>query len=514
MTSPSGQDLVLAFLGDGNRHPDVRRIDTHAASVFLFSDRALKVKRAIQLPFLDYSTLALRKAACEKELEINRPFAPDIYRRVVAITKAPNGTFAIDEAGDPIEYAVEMRRFDDSQTLDHLAEHAQMNADLADHLAETIAASHQAAAKVTDSAWIDSVPRWIDASITSFEASRRFPAGEIAELHALCRSAFLRLKPLLERRAANGNVRRCHGDLHLANIVMIDGKPVLFDAIEFDDRIATIDVLYDLAFPLMDLLHFKLAVAANHLLNRYLLVAEPEQTDGLAALPLFLAMRAAIRAQVFLAKLDRGAAEHSDPHLSTTFEIAKSYFQLARRLIQPAAPMMVAVGGLSGTGKSALARALAPELAPIPGAIVLRSDVLRKQLFGVSPSERLPTTAYTPESSARVYHELMNQAAQVLAQGFTVIVDAVFAREAERQAIQQLANRLQVPFAGLFLVADLRVRQERIQRRVNDASDATAEVAREQERYDIGAQDWLQVDASGTPETTLDRSISQLRINR
>ncbi|MGY3451009.1 bifunctional aminoglycoside phosphotransferase/ATP-binding protein [Bradyrhizobium sp. USDA 4353] len=514
MTSPSDQDLVFTFLGDSNRHPDVRRIDTHAASVFLFGERALKIKRAIQLPFLDYSTLALRKAACTKELEINHPFAPDIYLRVIAITKAANGTFDIDGPGEPIEYAVEMRRFDDSQTLDHLAGHAGVDADLADHLAETIAESHRAAAKVADSAWIDSVPGWIDASIASFEAGRRFPEGEIAELQALCRSAFLRFKPLLEQRAAKGDVRRCHGDLHLANIVVINHKPVLFDAIEFDDRIATIDVLYDLAFPLMDLLHFTLPVAANHLLNRYLLAAEPEQTDGLAALPLFLAMRAAIRAQVFLAKLDRGATEHNDSHLSTTFEIANSYFQLARKLIQPAAPMMVAVGGLSGTGKSALARALAPELAPIPGAIVLRSDVLRKQLFGVSQSERLPTTAYTPESSTRVYRELMNQAARVLAQGFTVIVDAVFAREAERQAIQQLADRLRVPFAGLFLVADLHVRQERIQHRVNDASDATTAVAREQERYDIGALDWLQVDASGTPETTLNRSLSLLRINR
>ncbi|MGJ5178286.1 AAA family ATPase [Bradyrhizobium oligotrophicum] len=513
MTSTSDQDLVFAFLGDTERHPGVRRIDTHAASVFLFGDRALKIKRAIRLPFLDYSTLALRKAACAKELEINRQFAPNIYLRVVAVTKAANGSFEIGGSGSPVEYAVEMHRFDDSQTVDHLAGKGQMSAGLAERLAETIAASHRVATEISISGWIDSIPRWIDAFVASFRAGRRFADTEIEELSVLCQSAFTRLRPLLERRAAEGHVRRCHGDLHLANVVVIDDEPVLFDAIEFDDRIATIDVLYDLAFPLMDLLHFSLPAAANRLLNRYLSIAAPEQTEGLAALHLFMTMRAAIRAQVFLAKLDREHSDHSDIDAQMTFDIAKSYFQLARQLIQPVAPMMIAVGGLSGTGKSALARALAPVLAPRPGAIVLRSDVLRKQLSGVAQTDRLPTGAYTPESSASVYQELGKLAARALAQGFTVIVDAVFARQTERKDIRGLAQQLKVPFAGLFLVADLRIRQERIQHRVNDASDATAVVAEEQERYDIGALDWLQVDASGTPEATLDRALSLLKIS-
>ena len=513
MKSPSDQDPVFAFLGDTSRHPDVRRIDTHAASVFLFGDRALKIKRAVRLPFLDYSTLAQRKAACAKELEINRPFAPDIYLRVVAITKAPDGSLDIDGSGTPVEYAVEMRRFDDSQTLDHIAGQRQLEPELARLLAETIAASHHAAAPVSSAEWIESLPRWIEAFVASFRTSRRFPEAEIGELAVLCCSTFSRLKPLLEQRSAEGYVRRCHGDLHLANIVVIAGKPVLFDAIEFDDRIATIDVLYDLAFPLMDLLHFGQRVAANHLLNRYLSMAAPDQISGLAALPLFLTIRAAIRAQVFLAKLDRDHADHTDLDGPATFEVAKSYLELAYQLIQPTAPRMIAVGGLSGTGKSALAQALAPLLAPPPGAIVLRSDVARKQLFAKKETDRLPASAYTPESSARVYQELMKQADRVLTQGFTVIVDAVFARPDEREEIHGLATRLKVPFAGLFLVADLRIRQERIHHRVNDASDATVAVAEEQERYQLGAMNWLQVDASGTPEATLDRSVSLLDIS-
>lgn len=512
MASRSDQELVFSFLGNTTRHPGVRRIDTHAASVFLIGDRALKIKRAVRLPFLDYSTLDRRKAACAKEMEMNHPFAPDIYRRVVAITKAPDGSFEVDGSGTPVEYAVEMRRFDDSRTLDHLARHQQLEIGLGERLAETIAASHAVATRMPSNAWTQSLPVWIDAFVASFRNVPLFDATQIEELRALCHSAFTRLCPLLEQRAKEGHVKRCHGDLHLANIVLIDDKPVLFDAIEFDDRIATIDVLYDLAFPLMDLLHFGQSIAANHLLNRYLSIAAPDQTGGLAALPLFMAIRAAIRAQVFLARLDRSDAEHSEADRSATIGIAESYFQLARSLIRPAEPRVVAVGGLSGTGKSALARALAPLLAPPPGAIVLRSDVLRKQLSGVKETERLPAAAYTPASSAQVYRELTTQAGRVLSQGFTVIVDAVFARSDERQAIHDLANRLKVSFAGLFLVADLRSRQERIHHRVDDASDATVGIAEDQERYDIGALDWLRVDASGTAETTLERSRSLLRI--
>ncbi|WP_315796561.1 AAA family ATPase [Bradyrhizobium sp. SZCCHNRI3043] len=513
MASPSDQELVFSFLGNTTRHPGVRRIDTHAASVFLIGDRALKIKRAVRLPFLDYSTLDQRKAACAKEIEINHPFAPDIYLRVVAITKAPDGSFDVDGSGTPVEYAVEMRRFDDSQTLDHLSRRQQLDAGLGERLAETIAASHAVAVRSSSNGWTESIPIWIDAFVASFRTVSRFGETEVEELRVLCHSAFARLRPLLEQRANEGHVKRCHGDLHLANIVLIDDKPVLFDAIEFDDRIATIDVLYDLAFPLMDLLHFEQPVAANRLLNRYLSTAAPDQTGGLAALPLFTTIRAAIRAQVFVARRDRGDAEHSDADRSATIETAESYFQLARSLIRPAEPRMIAVGGLSGTGKSALARALAPLLVPPPGAIVLRSDVLRKQLSGVKETERLPAAAYTPESSARVYRELTTLAGRVLSQGFTVIVDAVFARPDERQEIHDLAKRLKAPFAGLFLVADLRSRQERIHHRVADASDATIGVTEDQEHYDIGALDWLQVDASGTAETTLERSLSLLRIS-
>jgi predicted kinase len=310
---------------------------------------------------------------------------------------------------------------------------------------------------------------------------------------------------LLEERGRQGFVRRCHGDLHLANIVSIEGRPVLFDAIEFDAKIASVDVLYDLAFPLMDLLRYDQSFAANVVLNRYLTTTAIENLNALALLPLFMSLRAAIRAQVLLARLNRPKSDHAG-----ILEEARTYFKLARSLIFPPAPRLIAVGGLSGTGKSVLARSLAPVVAPLPGAIVLRSDVARKQLFKENETKRLPADAYRPDVGRQVYATLLERARRALTQGHSVIVDAVFAQEAERAAITEIAGELGVQMAGFFLVADLATRQVRVDRRQGDASDATSEVVALQERYNIGCVGWTIVDASGTPEQTLEQCRNRI----
>lgn len=499
------QEKVFAFLTDPAAHPHVHRIDTHAASVFLEDKRALKVKRAVRFPFLDYSTLEKRKAACDAEIKINRQFAPQIYHRVVPITQDSNGSLEIDGKGEPVEYAVEMSRFDERQTIDHLAEAGPLDPDLVGAIAEAIAASHAIAPLAPAAPWINSIPGIIKGNISAFRQAACFPADDIDQLEQASLSAFSRIRGLLEQRGRQGYLRRCHGDLHLANIVLIDRKPVLFDAIEFDPVIASTDVLYDLAFPLMDLVRYGRQAAANALLNGYLALTGSENLDALATLPLFMSLRSAIRAHVLLARLDRNAGDHSD-----TLQSARAYFELARLTIAPPAPTLVAIGGLSGTGKSVLARALAPSLLPQPGAVVLRSDVLRKQLFKVDETDRLPESAYRPKITEQIYELLVQRAVRVLAQGHSVVVDAVFAHETERNAIRDAARRQNIRFAGLFLATDLATRLSRVGRREKDASDATPDIAGLQENYTIGAIDWARIDASGTPEQTLKQCKSRI----
>ncbi|MGA8496692.1 MAG: AAA family ATPase [Xanthobacteraceae bacterium] len=504
------QDEVLGFLADpaahGGRAEKVRRIDTHAASVFLAGDRVLKVKRAVHFPFLDFSTLEKRKRACEAEIEVNRRLAPKLYRGVVAITRANDGQLAIDGDGEPVEWAVDMVRFDENRTLDHLAD--EIDDDLADALGRAVAAAHDKAPIVDCEPWIKALGSYIDEHVEAFaEHPEIFPTADVAALAAKGRAHYERIGPLLRERGGRGLIRRIHGDLHLGNIVLIDGRPVLFDAIEFSTIIGSGDVLYDLAFLLMDLFERKLPQAANIVLNRYLAETHrDEDLDALAALPFFLSMRAAIRAKVTAARMERAETAERDK-IATS---ARAYFDFALQAIDPEAPQCIAVGGLSGTGKTRLARALAPHIAPMPGAVVVRSDVERKTLFGAGETEKLSATAYAPDVTARVYAAIADKARRIVAAGHSAIVDAVFAKQEEREALAAAAKAANVPLQGLFLTADLTTRIARVGGRTNDASDAGAAVAQAQEDYDLGGLEWPKIDASGTVLETLGRARDAL----
>jgi predicted kinase len=334
----------------------------------------------------------------------------------------------------------------------------------------------------------------IEGNTEAFRTAGCFAADDIDDLREASQLAFYRVHGTLEQRGREGFVRRCHGDLHLANVVLIADKPILFDAIEFDPAIASVDVLYDLAFPMMDFIRYERHAAANGLLNRYLGANSSEHLDALAALPLFMSLRAAIRANVLLARLGQACHDKAD-----VMHAARSYFELARRPIRPPAPTLVAIGGLSGTGKSVLARTLAPCVVPLPGAVVLRSDVLRKQHFQVTETDRLPAKAYQPQITEQIYDTLVQHALRILVQGHSVVVDAVFAHETERAAIRDVARKLDTRFVGFFLKTDLATRLNRVRHRERDASDATPEIAGLQEKYDVGAIDRVVVDASGTP---------------
>jgi aminoglycoside phosphotransferase family enzyme/predicted kinase len=504
--SVESQDAVFRFLGDAKTHDgcEVRRIDTHAAAVFLAGKRAYKVKRAVRFPFLDYSTLAKRKHACLAELDVNQAFAPELYRGVVAITQTADGQLAVNGDDEPIEYAVEMVRFDESQTFDRLADAGTIDDALADRLAVTVAAMHARASIAESSSWLAALTRYIDQNTAAFrEHPALFQPDNVATLDQASHAALVRLRPLLLHRGSLGLIRRGHGDLHLGNVALVEGRPVPFDAIEFDPVIATGDVLYDLAFLLMDLVERRIERAANIILNRYFAESHRlEDCDGLAALPFFMSLRAAIRANVTAARLANvDAAEQ--PGIR---QAAQTYFRLAIDLLSPPPPTLIAIGGLSGTGKSLLARSLAPFVAPAPGALVLRSDTERKHLFGVEETEHLPAVAYQADATAKVYRILAEKADHTITARHSAIVDAVFANVDERTAIAAAAASANVAFRGLFLVADLKTRLARVRTRTLDASDADTAVVRQQEAFALGNVAWMEIDASGTPAETLTRA--------
>ena len=488
LTGAPEQREVFAFLADKRTHGQrdtVARIDTHGAVVFLAGPDVYKVKRAVRFPFMDFSTLERRRAACAAEIEVNRESAPGLYLGVVPITR-DGAALRLGGGGEIVEWAVHMRRFDETTTLDRLAANGKLGAALVDRLAIVVADLHRRAPPRDGAPATGSLRRVLSDTVDELGQTGLFP--QTGRFGAALAAAFDAAAPLLERRAAAGQVRRCHGDLHLGNLALIDGVPVPFDAIEFDEAFATSDILYDLAFLLMDLCERGLRADANRLLNRYLAASDDArlQIEGLAALPACMSLRAAIRAKIM-------AAQHRP-------EAALTYFAAAARFLEAVPPRLVAVGGLSGTGKSTLAAALAPQLGRPPGAVHLRSDVERKRRFAVTETTALPAAAYRPEVTAEVYARLYDLAGAALRAGQAAVVDAVFQRADERAAIEAVAADAGVGFAGLWLEAPLAVLQQRVSERRGDASDATAEVVAAQAARDSGAVAWHRLDAGRPTE--------------
>ena len=413
-------------------------------------------------------------------MRLNRRTAPSLYLGVAPVLRGAEGGLALgpvcDTAqGDALDWVVVMARVDQDTLFDRMAERGALTPDLMRQLADAIAAFHASAERFTDRGGCAAM-RWVvDDNIAELgERPDLFEPDRLAALADRSRSALDRHAALLDRRRDQGLVRFCHGDLHLRNICLVEGRPTLFDCIEFNDDIAIIDVLYDQAFLLMDLEHRGLRTLANALFNR--MVERTGDIDGLALLPLFLSTRAAVRAKV------EASAGKDQP--------ARAYFDHAVKAIDPPGPKLVAVGGLSGSGKTTVARKLAPAIGPAPGAVVLRSDVLRKELHGVGETDRLPPDAYSPEMTRRVYAELVDRARRILSAGHGVVVDAVHARPEERKALEDVALELGVPFRGVWLEADPDTLIARVKARTGDASDADEDVVRRQLTYDIGPLSW------------------------
>ncbi|MDP6515234.1 MAG: AAA family ATPase [Alphaproteobacteria bacterium] len=493
------QSAVIDWLARPATHggAGVERIDTHCAVVFLAGDRAYKLKRAVRFPFLDYGTLEARHTVCAAEVRLNRRTAPALYRGTVAITAEANGSFAFDGSGTPVDWLVAMNRFDQAMLFDRMAACGALRDPVMRDLADAIAAFHDIAEARPDHGGRAGLAMVIDGNMATLRGEARAPFDDTRRdrIEQGWRSALERHGETLEARREAGRVRWCHGDLHLRNICLIDGKPTLFDGIEFSEPLACIDVLYDLAFLLMDLRHRELNRFASLVLNRYL--SRTQDVDGLALLPLFQSLRAGVRAMV-------GAIEGSDDE-------ARAYLSQAESYLEPPPPVLVAVGGLSGTGKSTLAATLAPEIGAAPGALVLRSDVIRKRLLGAEPEQRLGSEAYGAAVNRRVYETLHALARRALGAGHAVILDAVFAQPEERAAVADIARATHVPFRGLWLDAAPEVLRARLEARRDDASDATAAVLERQLGYPIGDLDWHRLDTTGMSQEISARAAQAVR---
>ena len=437
--------------------------ETQISAVFVGGDTVWKLKRAVRLHFLDFTRLDSRHHFLERELALNRDAAPGLYRDVVPIVRSAAG-LSLGGEGEVVDWVLRMAPIPTADFL--LTRVAQGLPDtLLDALGDMVAADHARRLPVPDHDLGHPGRNTHGNAQSALDAG--LPAERVAEWLALAEPALDTQAGLLAARAAAGKLRRAHGDLHLGNICIWHGAPAPFDALEFDEDMATIDLGYDLAFLLMDLDRRAGRPAANRVLNRY--VARTGDSELVRLLPPFLSRRAMVRAHV---TGDTG------------------YLDAAIAYLRPPPGRVVAIGGLPGTGKSTLARALAPPLGAAPGALVLRSDEIRKRLHGVAPEERLPGGAYTPEANARTDATLIDGIRA--AAGHAVIADATFLSPALRSAVASAGGG---GFLGIWLEAPLGELERRVAGRSGDASDATTSVLHRLAALDPGAITWHRVAA-------------------
>jgi uncharacterized protein len=504
--SETDQTAVIAFLADPATHgvATVERIETHASIVFLAGDHAFKLKRAVRYSYLDYATVAARERYCRAELALNRRTAPQLYEEVRPVARDAGGRLSLGGAGEAVDWVLVMRRFDQDTLFDRMADRKALTPALMLDLAEAIARFHAEAEIDRVGGGYDGMAETLAGNARNLRAAvpDALAVRDVEQLIAATDRELARGSKLLDARRRAGKVRHCHGDLHLRNICLVDGRPTLFDGIEFNPTMSNIDVLYDLAFLLMDLHTRHFDALGNAVFNRYLDLRD--ESDGLAALPLFLSVRAAVRAHVAAP----AARQQSDEGMrARLLAEARRYLFHALDLLRPRPACLIAVGGLSGSGKSSVAYGLAPGLGRPPGARVVRSDVIRKRLFDVALTQRLPDSAYAESVTESVYRRMQEEAAVALDAGCCVIADAIHARPVERDAIAAVARAARVPFVGLWLGASAETLAARIGARRGDASDATGEVLQRQLAYDIGAMDWRQIDAGAR----LDAVVSAAR---
>lgn len=485
----SDQEDVIAALEAGlTGPPRLRRINTHMSYLFLSEDFVLKLTRAVNHPFVDMSTLAQRKAACEAEIEINKRFAPTLYDKVLPVVRTTDGTFRLAGEGTIVDYIVCMKRFPDKALFADLATSHQLTVAMIEDAVSALAAFQKTQAPQLNV----SASQSYDRILAGLEQTARQAAPPVIT-KVLADMVFAHLKlvhtdvaSLINDRREAGYIRRGHGDFHLKNICVYEGRVTPFDALAFDRKLATVDILYDVAFLFMDLRARNLDHLAALAMNRYFDLMDQDE-GALLLLPFFMALRACVRMAV---SIEAGL-----------FDDTENYGRLAIRLLEPVISRLVIVGGLSGTGKSVVARAICHLLPGPCGARILSTDAERKREAGMKLADHMPQTAYDKQARSAVYTVLARRASVALEAGSSVVADGTYR---DGDARTEIAKAAEIhPCLALWLQTDVERRVQRVSTRRNDASDASPNIATAQEEPQLLGQSWQRVDASGTSANTI-----------
>jgi aminoglycoside phosphotransferase family enzyme/predicted kinase len=481
--------LLIAALLEPGRYPhpaqQVELIETHASWLLLAGAFAYKIKKSITLPFLDYGTLDKRRACCLAELQLNRRFAPELYLGVVAVLGTPENPRFSDKSEDfasseVLEFAVRMHRFAEAGRLDHLCSRGLLEPAHISALAEALVDFHGIAAIASGETRFGAPLAVSAAALENFTEllsllSDTASQERLQALHVWTKDECRKLAAHFVRRKVLDRVRECHGDLHLGNLVVIDGCVTLFDCIEFNEDFRWIDVASEVAFTYVDLLDHRQPGLAGWLLNEWLL--RSGDYDALTVLRFYAVYRALVRAKVAAISAEQGRGDGNE---------IQGYMALAECLAIPPKPRLMITHGLAGCGKT---RASTRQILGDPHAATLRlrSDVERKRLFGLNATEKsgspIDGGIYGQEANRRTYQRLYELTRQALAAGWSVVVDAAFLKRAERDAFRTLANDSAVAFFIFAPQASPEQLRERILARLakgRDASEATPEVLEKQ----------------------------------